>query len=153
TWSTVLGIHMGNLRKKLREANDELAYALAEAHNLARRDALTGCYNRRYAIEQLEIEAKRAARGGALSLCLADLDKFKAINDALGHGVGDEVLKRFAEAASDMLRPTDFIARYGGEEFLFVFSATDRDGARAVAERVRRAAELIQFNGLPEGRR
>jgi len=152
-WSTALGCHMGDLRKKLREANDELAYALAEAHNLARRDSLTGCFNRRYAIEQLEIEAKRAARGGALALCLADLDAFKAINDTLGHGVGDKVLRQFADAASSMLRPTDFIARFGGEEFLFVFSGTDRDGAAAVADRIRRAAENIEIEGASDGKR
>jgi diguanylate cyclase (GGDEF)-like protein len=152
-WSTVLGSYMEQLRKKLRVANDELAYALAEAHNIARRDPLTGCYNRRYAMEQLEIEVKRASRGSALSLCLADLDAFKSINDTLGHGVGDEVLKLFAGAASAMLRPTDFVARFGGEEFLFVFSGTDRDGAAAVAERIRRAAEKIRIQGQPDGRR
>jgi diguanylate cyclase (GGDEF)-like protein len=152
-WFTALGFYIGRLRSKLERANEELASALVEAKALSRRDALTGCYNRRHAMEQLELETKRAARGSALSLCLADLDEFKVINDTLGHGAGDEVLKRFAGAATRSLRATDFVARFGGEEFLFVFSQTPAADGALVAERIRRAVAEIDVPSLADGNR
>ena len=153
TWFTVLGCSIGRLRGKLERANEELAAALAEAEALSRRDALTGCYNRRHAMEQLELETKRAARGSALSLCLADLDEFKVINDTFGHGAGDEVLKQFVAAATRSLRATDFVARFGGEEFLFVFSQTPAAAGAVVAERIRRAVSDMHIPPLSDENR
>src|SRR6185503_17582321 len=68
---------------------------------------------------------------------MADLDRFKRINDERGHQSGDEVLRRFAELAKSLIRPSDWIARYGGEEFVIVLPETDAGGAAIVAEKIR----------------
>ena len=72
---------------------------------------------------------------------MLDLDHFKAINDTRGHAAGDEVLKHFAALAPRALRGVDTFGRFGGEEFLMVLPGTEREGALAVAERVRAATE------------
>ena len=87
------------------------------------------------------------------SVCLVDLDQFKAINDTYGHGAGDAVLKHFASVAPRGLRGIDTFGRFGGEEFLLVLPGTDRAGAVAVAERMRQATEGTVFPGLPVERR
>ncbi len=152
-WFTVLGSHVGSLRRALKEANGTLRRLLREAEGQARTDALTGCYNRRYAMEQLQVEAERAARGGALSFAMLDIDTFKDINDRYGHGVGDEVLKAVVRTVQGMLRVTDFVARYGGEEFLLVFVGAKGGQAMATAERIRSAVAGAKFASLPEGLR
>jgi two-component system cell cycle response regulator len=68
---------------------------------------------------------------------MADLDRFKRINDERGHQSGDEVLRRFADLAKSLIRPSDWIARYGGEEFVIVLPETDAAGASVVAEKIR----------------
>jgi diguanylate cyclase len=111
-------------------------------HQQADRDPLTGCYNRRVLQNgALETELARSRRHGtALSVILCDLDHFKRINDVHGHGAGDRVLAHFATLLRTMTREaTDSVVRYGGEEFLVVLPETDLEGARALAERVRRA--------------
>jgi len=113
---------------------------------------LTGCYNRRYGFEQFEVECKRAKRGGTVSICIADIDNFKSINDAFGHAAGDQVLKEVAAILSGTLRATDFVTRYGGEEFLLVFSETPIAAAALIAERLRHLVENHSFTTLPRGR-
>ncbi len=70
-----------------------------------------------------------------------DLDRFKAVNDTLGHAAGDALLKQVAEAAPRELRAIDTFGRFGGEEFLIILPGTEREGALAAAERVRAATE------------
>jgi diguanylate cyclase (GGDEF)-like protein len=70
-------------------------------------------------------------------LCYLDLDHFKPINDTYGHGVGDQVLRRFARLVHDSLREADYTGRLGGEEFVLVLSQTGLDEAWQVAERLR----------------
>jgi len=152
-WFTILGSYFSGLRAKLRKANQELAAALRCAEKLATTDPLTGCSNRRQVLGQLQVEAQRAARGGALSVGLVDMDHFKAINDAHGHAAGDAVLRTFAAEALRALRPTDGLGRWGGEEFLVVLSQTRLEAALAAAERLRRMVEEMAVPALPEGRR
>lgn len=115
---------------------------LVVAHNIARQDAetdaLTGAYNRRFAIAELNRQVTISSRTLApLSVALIDLDHFKKINDTDGHLAGDAVLSHFAETVSWLVRRGDTFARYGGEEFLLVMpGASDRDAA-AVVERFR----------------
>ncbi|WP_135081323.1 PAS-domain containing protein [Terasakiella sp. SH-1] len=114
---------------------------------LANTDALTEIHNRRHFTTLLEGEIKRCKRNGNdLSLLLLDLDHFKAINDSFGHSVGDQALKRFSETCRKLLRDIDVMGRLGGEEFCIFLPDTNRDGALALAERIRYAVEKIDFS-------
>lgn len=109
---------------------------------LADRDPLTGCHNRRVLQRGLlEAELARTRRyGSALSVILCDIDHFKRINDTHGHAAGDQVLGEFAALLRTMARETvDSVIRYGGEEFLLVLPQTELAGALALAERIRDA--------------
>ncbi|MCH8332829.1 diguanylate cyclase [Candidatus Sumerlaeota bacterium] len=116
-----------------------------QLEQLARFDALTNIPNRRSFMEDLLQEIDRASRyQRPLSLVMADLDNFKAINDKYGHITGDEVLSRFAMILKHTLRDIDVAGRLGGEEFCVFLPETDLDGAAIIAERVRdRAAEEV----------
>jgi diguanylate cyclase (GGDEF)-like protein len=151
-WFTVHGAYLGRLRSELRAARRRLAHELDAAQTLAFRDALTGCYNRRHAMAQLEREVRAAGRGTPFTLGMLDLDHFKAVNDSFGHAAGDEVLKAFAACVGGALRGTDLLARIGGEEFLVIFSNTTAPSARAVAERLRERVAALRIPALPEGR-
>jgi diguanylate cyclase (GGDEF)-like protein len=92
------------------------------------RDPLTQLYNRRYMEETLAHEVQRARRNGSLLGCtVIDLDHFKAINDAYGHDVGDEVLRRMAEVLNRWFRSSDTVCRYGGEEFVVIMPEQSGD--------------------------
>lgn len=150
---SLIGGYISRLRGKLELANARLTGALRESESLARIDGLTGCYNRRHGLQLLDVECKRASRGDRLTICLADLDNFKAINDKLGHAAGDEVLKAFSKTVQTALRATDALARYGGEEFLIVLSQTSLAEAETVAERIRRLVAEMESTVLPKGER
>ena len=108
----------------------------------AQRDALLGCYNRRYIVAALE-EQKQLADETGLPLCIAiiDLDHFKRINDEMGHLGGDEVLRTFARVTQQSVRDEDIFGRYGGEEFLLIFPSTSLLPALNTCERVRSQVE------------
>jgi diguanylate cyclase (GGDEF)-like protein len=102
-------------------------------------DSLTGLANRRSFDEELTLEWRRTDRvGGSLSLILADIDNFKQINDTYGHQAGDIVLAEVGKVFAAQVRQVDFAARYGGEEFAVLVPETELDGARALAQRLRR---------------
>jgi diguanylate cyclase (GGDEF)-like protein len=101
-------------------------------------DGLTGLFNHRRFQEALALEVARAKRYDAeFCLLMMDLDRFKAVNDSVGHQRGDEVLRDVAEVLRRCSRESDFAARYGGEEFTMILPHADVDEARRVAERVR----------------
>ena len=122
---------------------------------LADRDPLTGCLNRRvFQSGLLDAELARTRRyGSALSVILCDIDHFKRINDTHGHAAGDQVLSEFAGLLRTMAREgIDSVIRYGGEEFLLVLPQTELAGAQALAERIRHAfaeAATMTANGSP----
>ncbi|HEY8581533.1 MAG TPA: diguanylate cyclase [Capillimicrobium sp.] len=132
----------------LRVRVDRLVRQLSET---ARRDALTGLLNRRGYSEAMGVEMARATRTGQpLSIVLADIDHFKAINDRHGHSEGDEALIAVAVACDRVRRTTDHIARIGGEEFAFILPGTDPAGATVFAERLRREiARELEAIGIP----
>ena len=108
----------------------------------ALQDALTGLYNRRHFEERLSSELAAALRHGrAVSLILADVDHFKAVNDAHGHLAGDEALKMVAFVLRGAIRKEDVLARFGGEEFVVIARETGLAGGKALGERIRRAVE------------
>lgn len=118
---------------------------------LAGRDHLTGCYNRRYLYDDLlDGEISRAQRFRLhLTVIMCDLDHFKVINDSYGHAGGDAVLRAFAHLLRSHTRDqVDAVVRYGGEEFLLVLPETDLHGGVLLAERLRLAFEAIS---VPHG--
>ena len=121
-----------------------------ELRRLSVTDGLTQVHNHRYFQERLREEFRRSQRyDESLSLILVDLDHFKNINDAHGHGTGDRVLREVAASLQHSVRETDLVARYGGEEFAVLLPCTHLPGALTVAERVRRGVSGLQAG--PEG--
>ncbi len=121
---------------------DELSQANKKLEQMAITDGLTGCYNRRYLLLQLEQEVLMNLKFGiSFSIFLFDLDYFKLINDKYGHLVGDEVLCSTVNAVKGALRKTDILARYGGEEFTVYLPHTNREQADLIAELVKEAVE------------
>ncbi|MBN9526406.1 MAG: ammonium transporter [Alphaproteobacteria bacterium] len=104
-------------------------------------DHVTNLPNRRLLQDRLGQVIDAARRSGAkVGLCFLDLDKFKLINDTLGHHVGDQVLRVAATRLAEQVRPSDTVARYGGDEFCVIMpSVTDAEAVAAVAERLRQA--------------
>jgi len=103
------------------------------------RDGLTGCFNRSHGIEMAENELRRARRSRSpLSIIMFDIDHFKSINDRYGHLCGDMVLSTVGRRMRNVLRGSDIKCRYGGEEFLVLLPETTLDGARQVADTLRR---------------
>lgn len=120
---------------------------------LAVRDALTGCFNRRGFYRLFRREADRARRlASGVSLISFDIDNFKAINDAHGHGVGDEVLRLLARRVRALIREPDLLVRWGGEEFLILLPHTLPADALPLAERVRAGVAGEPFEVGEDGR-
>ena len=116
----------------------------------ATHDGLTQLMNYQFFHETLGREIARSQRGNTpLTVIMADIDRFKAVNDTYGHLAGDQALKTVAEHLKISLRETDCIARYGGEEFAMVLYNTQPDDALVVADRVRETLSKvpIQFGG------
>jgi len=134
-----LAAQLSSLRARLQSQKDELGQALVRIQILATRDELTGLVNRRHMMDVLHQHRKRLERTGHHRFCLAliDLDHFKRVNDTHGHGVGDDVLRHFAQIAQQALRDTDVLARWGGEEFLMLLNDTTTEQANVGLERVR----------------
>jgi diguanylate cyclase (GGDEF)-like protein len=121
------------------------------ARHAALHDPLTGLPNRTLALDRIDRALARRRRDGTSVAVLAlDLDRFKLINDSLGHEAGDELLVALATRLSETLRPSDTIARLGGDEFVAVCESPDR--VRHVAELVERiSAALGRVVALPQG--
>ncbi len=118
--------------------NFELETAKARIEHNAMHDPLTGLPNRRYLDEILDMHTKRSAHdGGYVSIQHIDLDRFKQINDTLGHAAGDAMLIHAAEVLRGSVRPSDFVARIGGDEFVILCIGEKSDAElRAMAERI-----------------
>lgn len=126
------GMRIVNLQAELMAAREAL-------REQAMRDALTGLWNRRSALEILAKEQSRAVRQSSpVGVLMLDIDHFKLVNDTHGHLAGDEVLKEVAKRLLASVRPYDGVGRYGGEEFLVVLPGVDEARIHARAERMRR---------------
>jgi len=124
---------------------------LTREEMLSTTDPLTGLANSRAIYAQVDRELRRAGRyQHPFSVCAIDLDNFKAVNDAHGHLVGDEVLKQVAHTLRTYTRSTDTVARLGGDEFVILFPETDAASAREVLQTIRtRLLEAMEQNGWP----
>jgi diguanylate cyclase (GGDEF)-like protein len=139
-------------REMLGVIANQVAISLQNAHmyqaleEQATTDGLTGLVNHRTFQERFSAMLGRADRHKfPVSLILTDIDHFKKVNDTHGHPIGDEVLRRVAAILGASARKIDIVARYGGEEFAIVLEATDRAGARQLAERIRSDVAKQQF--------
>jgi two-component system, cell cycle response regulator len=139
-------LRVGNcIYRFLAGGNVEAEYH-EEIYRLTIIDALTDIHNKRYLLEFLDRELSRSARyQRPLALIMIDLDKFKAVNDELGHLGGDFTLREVAACVKGNVRKEELFARYGGEEFAVVLPETSREGALYVAERIRSQVEKHPF--------
>jgi diguanylate cyclase (GGDEF)-like protein len=143
-------LRVGNcIYRFLAGGNVEAEYH-EEIYRLTIIDALTDIHNKRYLFEFLDRELSRSARyKRPLAAILFDLDRFKAINDDLGHLGGDFTLRELAACVKASIRKEELFARYGGEEFVVVLPETNFEGGIHVAERIRSQVEkhLFQYEG------
>ncbi|MBC7794552.1 MAG: diguanylate cyclase [Clostridia bacterium] len=155
--------YTGGLEKKVEErthelakANEQLVAANQQLERLAKTDPLTGLYNRRQFMEQLDFEIRRGARTPhQFALILLDVDYFKSYNDTHGHSAGDELLQRMAALLQLNLRGTDVVARYGGEEFVVLLLDTGADEGFATARKLQQVVDAQPFpreETQPEGK-
>jgi diguanylate cyclase (GGDEF)-like protein len=127
------------------------AQLFQEVRENSLRDALTGCFNRAHALEVIDTELRRARRSQMpVSLIMFDLDHFKDINDRYGHLCGDAVLGAVGARMRDVLRGSDLKCRYGGEEFLVLLPETPLEGAKRVADTLRREIAEMAVNWKDE---
>lgn len=103
----------------------------------ARTDLLTGLPNRRDMAQRIVEEMHRCRRSsGSFAILLADIDRFKQVNDTYGHPVGDQVIIHIANEMRSTLRASDLCARWGGEEFLMLLPDTGAEGAASIGQRL-----------------
>ncbi len=123
---------------RVKQLTDELRRQNLRLEQLARTDVLTGLPNRRHLEERLRAAISQSVRHGQpVSVAILDVDRFKSINDDLGHAAGDTVLVEVATRMTRGSRLEDVVGRWGGEEFLAVLPVTDAAGAVQAAERLR----------------
>ncbi len=116
----LLALLMLLLTRSLKQTLNERAAFEARAAHLAYHNSLTGLPNRALLNERLQHSLAALQRGGALSLLLIDLDRFKEVNDTLGHLAGDQLIRDFAARLQRLVRPNDTVARLGGDEFAVI---------------------------------
>ena len=138
--------------RELEAANAALRAKETQLEYMARHDPLTGLPNRALLDDRLEQALARAKRSGrSIAVMLADLDRFKAINDTYGHPVGDLMLKAITARLTNCLRSADTLARVGGDEFVIILEdLQDHSAASGVADKLIAAA--CHAMELPQGR-
>lgn len=152
---TALGMQLmtfEDMTYELRVTNRRLESAQSELRQMVTTDALTGCRNRRYFDEVIGREVQRHRRYGIpMSIMFIDIDRFKAVNDTLGHEAGDRVLQTVAAFLIKHVREADYVFRWGGDEFLILISCREEQ-ARRKSEELRAAFSTWEETAaLPEG--
>ncbi len=139
-------LRVGNcIYRFLAGGNVEAEYH-EEIYRLTIIDALTDIHNKRYLLEFLDRELSRSARyNRPLALIMFDLDRFKTINDEMGHLGGDFTLRELSATVKASIRKEELFARYGGEEFVIVLPETTMESGVLVAERIRALVEKHPF--------
>jgi diguanylate cyclase (GGDEF)-like protein len=143
-----VGIHLlvfEDMTFELRVTNRRLESAQQDLVQAAITDPLTGCHNRRFFDQVVDRELQRHARFKLpLSLLFVDINRFKAVNDTLGHEAGDRVLRYVASFLKRHIREADYVFRWGGDEFLVMITCLGEEAARK-ASRLKAA-----FDAAPE---
>ena len=143
------------ISERVRSANEFIAERLGvlrQAERNAVTDALTGLGNRHWMQDMFERELTRVRTDrGRLCIMMADVDRFKDINDKLGHIIGDRILAAIAGAFRERLRPSDLVARFGGDEFAVLLPGVTLEEATATAERLRESLSSYSDPSLPSG--
>jgi diguanylate cyclase (GGDEF)-like protein/PAS domain S-box-containing protein len=148
----------------LRGENDELqgflgiAYDISEQkraeeyiRHISLHDVLTGLPNRALLDDRVSVAIEQQHRNNtSFALAMMDIDRFKHINDSMGHHIGDQLLKVFVERIKSCLRPTDTLARMGGDEFVLLLPESDEAGARTVIERIQQVLTPPMDVGVQE---
>jgi diguanylate cyclase (GGDEF)-like protein len=136
----------GVIETRLARAINRIAESMADTHDRATIDRLTGVYNRQALLSELFTEVERAARyDRPLCVAFVDIDHFKVVNDSFGHESGDRVLRGVAQVISGNLRASDMIGRYGGEEFMLILTETNVEEGASLAEKLRSLVEREVF--------
>lgn len=137
------------LQARMRVSSEDLKLLhkeLEKSQKEAQTDALTTLINRRGLETKMELERIRAKQNSSpFSIIMIDIDYFKKVNDKFGHLVGDSLLKNFALLIKDFLRQKDTAARYGGEEFLVLLPDTGINGAKVVAEKIKKSLAVKEW--------
>jgi len=140
-------IKIGSIALKFIPAGDPERLTYDKLSREANMDKHTGCYNKTYFNNAINLEVKKSkVTGDPLSLVIFDLDHFKSLNDNFGHDAGDYVLKEMARVIrSNGVREHDIFARYGGEEFVILLPKTNLKQAFEISERLRKLIESHKF--------
>jgi diguanylate cyclase (GGDEF)-like protein len=132
---------------RLDAAYKELEHTNVRLKETSFKDEVTGLYNRRFFSVRLEEEMSRYRRfNHPVSLVLMDLDGFKAVNDEMGHVVGDETLRDVGQVLMKHSRGINVVSRYGGDEFAVLLVETSKAGARLYADRIRQIIAAFPFS-------
>src|SRR5581483_7407385 len=129
---------------RLKRASEALAHSESQARHEAKHDALSGLPNRVHMVEKIEafLHSPVAKRTGQRAVAAyIDIDRFKDINDTLGHEAGDQLISAVAQRLVGRLRPQDFLSRFGGDEFAILCAPASHDAAAALARRIAQAFE------------
>ncbi len=137
----------GGIETRLGVAINLISASLADTHDRATVDRLTGVANRQALLAALFAEVERASRyERPLCVAFVDIDHFKAVNDSYGHAAGDIVLRGVAQTIAANLRTSDLIGRYGGEEFMLILTETTVEEGAALSEKLRKLVERAKHD-------
>jgi len=130
---------LNEANKAIEKQNEQLGEMVNKLNILSKTDALTGLYNRRTIIEEIEKEVAKCKCGTCFTIVMGDIDLFKRINDTYGHNFGDFILKEISQVMSSSIRSSDILSRWGGEEYLILFKNTNVNDGFNIAEKLRKS--------------
>ena len=143
----LFGAYLGRLHDRILAQKNSLEVLTALFKRQSITDDITGLYNHRYLVDQIQKELERTQRyDRLLSGIMIDIDNFKSVNDHHGHLAGDKVLREVAKILKKSIRKVDIVGRYGGDEFLILLPETRFESARLVAERTRHNVHQHHFS-------
>lgn len=132
------------LKFNINEMLDKIQFLQNKIIRYAKYDVLTGCYNRRFGIDKLERNIKNINEKEKLTICFADVNNLKVINDTYGHILGDELLKNVAVILKEGIRKDDYVIRLGGDEFLVVLPKTSIENSKEIISEINK--KVKEFN-------